>query len=167
MTATIVESVKANTNPLCQTDICSDSGCCMSIQGVPEPYVLLNLEHDAAPRHRDHSRHRNHPHCDYLLIAGDDDNGGPWVAPIELTTGNKNGDILLRQLRAGADIADQLLPPDVIFRFRPIFAHDGRLHRYVIDEVIYRESNYIQLRGESEPIELTRCREALADALME
>lgn len=167
MTATIVEAVKANTNQNCHTDLCSDSGCCMSMQGIPKPYVLLNLEHDDAPRHRDHSRHHNHPHCDYLLIAGADGDGGPWVAPIELTTGNKDGEILLRQLRAGADIADQLLPPDATFRFKPIFAHDGRLHRYVIDEVIYRESNYILFRGESEPIELTRCREALADALVE
>lgn len=166
MTATIVEYVKMNTNLPCQTDTCSDSGCCMSMQGVPEPYVLISLEHDDAPRHRDHSRHRNHPHCDYLLIAGDDENGGPWVAPIELTTGNKDSDTLLRQLRAGADIADQLLPPDITFRFKPIFAHDGRLHRYVF-EVISRESNYIQLRGESEQIELTRCREVLAGALVE
>ena len=167
MTATIVEAVKANTNPHCQTDICSDSGCCMSIHGIPEPYVLINLEHDAAPRHREHSRHRNHPHCDYLLIAGGDDNGGPWVAPIELTTGNKDGDVLLRQLRAGADIADQILPRDIAFRFKPVFAHDGRLHRYVINEVVTKESNYIEFRGEAEPIELTRCREALANALIE
>ena len=139
----------------------------MSLYGIPEPYVLINLEHDAAPRHRDHSRRYNHPHCDFLLVAGDDENGGPWVAPIELTTGNKDGDLLLRQLRAGAEIADDLLPPDVSFRFRPILAHDGRLHGYVITEVIRRQSSYVHLRGESEPIELTRCRETLAAVLVE
>lgn len=147
MTATIVEAVRARTDPLCQTSVCCDSGCCMSMQGVPEPYVLINLEHETAPRHPGHSRHRNHPHCDFLLVAGnDDENGGPWVAPIELTTGNKDGDILLRQLRAGADIADEILPPNIAFRFKPVFAHDGRLHRYVINEVITKESNYIECR---------------------
>ena len=167
MPATIVETVKAKTNSLCQTDCCCDSGCCMSLEGIPEPYVLINLEHNVAPRHRNHSRHYNHPHCDFLLVAGADENGGPWVAPIELTTGNKDGKLLLRQLRAGADIADDLLPPNVSFRFRPILAHDGRLHQYVITNVIYLQSSYIQLRYESEPIELTRCRGTLADALVE
>ncbi len=167
MPATIVEAVKAKTKSLCQADCCCDSGCCMSLEGIPEPYVLINLENDAAPRHRDHSRHYNHPHCDFLLVAGDDENGGPWVAPIELTTGNKDGDMLLRQLRAGADIADDLLPPDVSFRFRPILAHDGRLHDYVITEVLRQQSSNIQLRDEFEAIELTRCRETLAGALVE
>ena len=167
MSATVVEAVRAKTESVCQTDYCNDSGCCMSLQGIPEPYVLINLEHVAAPRHRNDTRHYNHPHCDFLLFAGGDENGGPWVAPIELTTGNKDGDLLLRQLRAGGDIADDLLPPDVSFRFRPILAHDGRLHQYVITEVLRRQSSYIQLRDESEPIELTRCRDSLADALVE
>ena len=167
MSATIVEAVKEKTALLCQTDCCYDSGCCMSLQGIPEPYVLINLENDSAPRHRNHSRHNKHPHCDFLLVAGNDDNGGPWVAPIELTTGNKDGKLLLRQLRAGADIADDLLPPNASFRFRPILAHDGRMHQYVITNVIYLQSNYIQLRDASEPIELTRCRGTLADALDE
>ena len=167
MPTMIVEAVKAKTKALCQTDSCHDSGCCMSLQDIPEPYVLINLEHDAAPRHRSHSRHSTHPHCDFLLVAGEDDNGGPWVSPIELTTGNKDGELLLRQLRAGADIADDLLPHGVSFRFRPIFAHDGRLHQHVITNVIYLQSSYIQLRDTSEHIELTRCRETLANALVE
>ena len=167
MPSTIVKTIKSKTNSLCQTDRCYDSGCCMSLQGIPEPYILINLEHEAAPRHRNHSRRRNHPHCDFLLVAGDDENGGPWVAPIELTTGNKNGELLLRQLRGGADIADDLLPSGVPFRFRPIFAHDGRLNQYVITEVVYLQSSYIQLRDESEPIELTRCHSTLGDALVE
>lgn len=137
----------------------------MSLEGIPEPYVLIDLEHDSAPRHREHSRAQNHPHCDFLLVAGDDDNGGPWVVPIELTTGNKDGDLLLRQLQAGADIADDLLPPDVSFRFRPIFGHDGRMNRYVITEVLYQQN--IQLRHESDYVELIRCGDQLADALVE
>ena len=165
MPATIVAAVKAKTEKLCQTDCCCDSGCGMSLEGIPEPYVLINLEHDSAPRHPAHSRHRNHPHCDFLLVAGDDDNGGPWVAPIELTTGNKNGDMLLKQLRAGADIAHDLLPPDVPFRFRPILGHTGRLDRYVFTEVIYKQN--IQLRHESDSIESIRCGDPLADALVE
>ena len=167
MPTTIVDAVKAKTKALCQTDYCHDSGCCLSLEGIPEPYVLINLEHDDAPRHRDHSIHHNHSHCDFLLVAGEDENGGPWVAPIELTTGNKDGELILKQLRAGADIADDLLPHDVSFRFRPILAHDGRLHEYVITGVIYLRSSYISLRSDSEPIELTRCRGTLADALVE
>ena len=47
MPATIVEAIKAKTDPLCQTDCCCDSGCHVSLNGVPEPFVLINLEHDA------------------------------------------------------------------------------------------------------------------------
>ena len=167
MSATIVEAVIAKTESLCQTNCCEDSGCCMSLQDIPEPYVLIYLEHDSAPRHRNHTRHRNHPHCDFLLVAGEDENRGPWVAPVELTTGNKDGDLMLRQLRAGADILDDLLPPDIHFRFRPILAHDGRLHQYVITDVIHQRSSFVEFRNESHPIELTRCGETLADSLVE
>lgn len=167
MGASIVEAVKAKTESVCQTDHCCDSGCCMSLQDVPEPYVLINLEHEAAPRHRDHSRRQSHPHCDFLLVAGDDENGGPWVAPIELTTGNKDIDLLLRQLQAGADIAHDLLPADVAFRLRPICAHDGRLHQYVISNVLPKSSSRIHLRHELELVELARCRGTIADALIE
>ena len=167
MPADIVEAVRAKTDSRCQSGCCCDSGCGVSLEGIPEPFVLINLEHPDAPRHRDHSPRHNHPHCDFLVIAGGDKDGGPWVAPIELTTGNKDGDLLLRQLRAGADIADDLLPPGVAFRFRPILAHDGRLHDYVITEVIRRESSLIKLRAEVESIELMRCRESLVDFLIE
>ena len=166
MPASIVEYVKAKTNSLCQTDYCHDSGCCLLLDGIPGPYVLISLEHDDAPRHRNHSPHHNHPHCDFLLVAGADENSGPWVAPIELTTGNKDYELLLRQLQAGAEIADELLPPGISFNFRPIFAHDGRLNP-IVTVVLRQQSSSIQLRGESQLIELTRCREALADALVE
>ncbi len=167
MATTIVDSVRARTSPLCQTDCCCDSGCCSSVQGLPEPYVLINLEHDDAPKHREHSRQHFHPHCDYLLIAGDDEDGGPWVAPIEMTTGNKDYETLLRQLRAGADIADDLLPAGVSFKFRPIFVHDGRVHPYVINVLLRQQGNSIQFRNETQLIELSRCRGQIAEALAE
>lgn len=166
MPATVVEAVKAAVNPLCITNSCCDSGCCVLLQGIPEPFVLVSLEHAAAPRHPNHSRHRNHPHCDFLLIAGEDDNGGPWVAPIELTTGNKSVELIVKQLRAGAEIVDRLLPSGVSFEFRPILAHDGRLNPIVFTEL--REmSNSVSLRSETELVELIRCRDLLADALVE
>ena len=43
MPASTVETVKATTNSLCQTDYCSDSGCCMSTSGHPRAICVDKL----------------------------------------------------------------------------------------------------------------------------
>ncbi len=114
MPAAIVAAVVAATNPSCHATRCRNRGCSLSLSGAPQPSLLIDMEQDAAPVTS------GQPHCDYLFVGGNDESGGPWVAPIELTTGRKRASEFLAQLCAGAAVADKLLPPAIRFRFRPV-----------------------------------------------
>ena len=103
MPATIVDAVKRNTKSGCHATSCSDRGCSLDMVGAPLPNVLIDLESEDSPT--DESL----PHCDYLFVGGKDEDGGPWLAPVEL--GNKKPSVLLPQLQGGADIAEKLTPP--------------------------------------------------------
>ena len=159
--ASVVEAVRTRTDPRCQATRCSDSGCTLLLEGTPQPSVLIHLEHDAAAQIvRDRQR------CDYLFIGGNDANSGSWVVPVELTTGRKRASEFLAQLRGGAVIANELVPPGATVRFYPVAAHDRGLHR---DEItnLRRPSSRINFRGQSVATQLVRCGSRLADVLQD
>ena len=158
MPAIAVDAVIAQTNPQSHTNTCSDSGCSLSLSGVPTPNVLISMEHPASPVPR------GQPHCDYLFVGGDDGNSGPWVAPIELTTGRKRASELLAQIRGVTSIADRLLPQGISYRFNPIAAYRRALKP---DEIanLRRRNNSINFRGQRQIILLVPCGTRLIDAL--
>lgn len=157
--ATAVEAVITHTNPQSHANTCSDSGCSLSLSGVPTPNVLISMEHPASPVPF------GQPHCDYLFVGGDDyASGGPWVAPIELTTGKKKAGELLAQIRGVTQVANSLLPREVTYRFIPIGAHRGGLHRDDIAD-LRKPANRISFRGRLRNVQLVRCGDRLATAL--
>ncbi len=158
MPATVVETVRQKTNPQCYAKTCSDSGCSLSLKNIPKPNVLISLEHKAAPVGA------NQAHCDYLFVGGNDENGGPWVAPVELTKSAARVSKFLPQLRAGAAIAEKLLPQGARVRFRPIAAYGGELRRIERDNFL-KSANRVRFRGKPELIRLVRCGSPLANAL--
>ena len=160
MPATAVKAVRTQTNPLCHTVNCQDSGCALVMAGAPEPYVLISLEHSDAPVPA------GQQHCDYLFVGGDDEGGGPWVAPVELTTGRKRASEFLAQLRGGAAVAGRLLPPGTPSRFNPVAAYHRALHRDDIAN-LRKPANRVEFRGQRRQIQLVRCGTRLADALVE
>ena len=157
MPATVVETVRRKTDPQCHATTCRDGNCSLSLRGVPEPNVLISLEHETAPVAA------SEPRSDYLFL-GSDKNSGLWVAPIELTESKADFSKFAPQLRAGAAIADKLLPKNVPeVKFRPIAVHGG-IHRNEVNK--FRQSrNKISFRGKSVSIELTRCGSPLTNAL--
>ncbi len=160
MPATIVDAVRAGTDALCHDTRCRDGGCSLSLDQLPQPNVLINLEREASPASA------NKPHCDFLFVGGEDENGGPWVAPIELTTTEKRASEFVRQLSSGAVIAARLLPRGVPTRFNPIAVHDGL--RSIESRNLKKEINKIRFRGgKAVGIRLVRCGSRLADALQE
>ena len=156
MPTTVVETVRRKTDAQCHATRCRDGGCSLSLKDVPEPNVLISLEHLASPVNI------NQAHCDYLFVGGKDDNDGPWVAPIELTASKKGASEFQRQLQGGANIADNLLPQKIRVRFRPIAVHDGGLHRAEVGKL---RKNKVRFRGKPELIHLMRCRSPLTQAL--
>ena len=120
--------------------------------------MLISLEHEAAPVKAKQA------HCDYLFVGGNDEKGGPWVAPVELTASTARVSKFLPQLRAGAGIADKLLPQNVQVRFRPVAAYGGELRRTERDGFLKRV-NHVVFRRKPVPVKLVRCGSPLTKAL--
>lgn len=158
MSASIVRTVREETDSRCHTNTCREGRCALRLDGMPEPSVLISLEHEAAPVEADQ------PRCDYLFVGGNDRDAGTWVAPIELTARKAGFSKFRRQLIAGAAIADRLLPRHIkAIKFRPVAVHAG-IHRNEVNK--FRNSrNKIRFRDESVPIELTRCGSPLTKSL--
>lgn len=159
MPATAVEAVREQTNRLCHATNCRDSGCSLDLTGAPAPYALISLEHPTAPVLA------GQQHCDYLFVGGDDENGGPWVVPVELTTGRKRASEFLAQLNGGATVADRLLPAGIPHRFNPVAAYRRALHRDDISD-LRKPANRVNFRGQRRQVQLVECSTRLADALV-
>ena len=157
MTTTAVEAIAKNTDPACHARRCRNSGCSLSLSGLPQTRILIDLEHNASPVAR------NEPHCDFLLVANND-GIAEWVAPIELTTGRADAAKFIRQLTAGAAIADTLLPSDVPLSFRPVAAYGGQMRRSERVNLL-NPANKITFRGQRESIRVVRCESPLLMAL--
>ena len=110
MPATVVEAVRAQTNPLCHATSCRDSGCSLDLTGAPAPYALIHINDPAfLVRGGQWRLPDDQRRCDYLFVGGEDTNGGPWVVPVELTTGRKEVNDFLAQIGGGILVADELL----------------------------------------------------------
>lgn len=155
---TAVETVRTKTNAQCHATTCRDGSCSLSLEDVPKPSILINLEHEAAPVTRKQAR------CDYLFVGGSDDEKGQWVAPVELTASAARVSKFLPQLRAGAEIANKLLPQNVQVRFRPVAVYGGELKRIERDDFLKR-ANHVVFRRKPVPIKLVRCDSPLTKAL--
>ena len=154
---TAVRAVRENTDSQCHTTSCSDGGCSLSLKDAPEPNVLLSLEHAAAPIDADARR------CDFLFVGGDEQSD-EWVVPVELTAGAARVSKFLPQLRAGAEIASNLLPRNLQVRFRPVAAYGGELRRSERDNFL-KPANFVVFRNRPTPVKLVRCGSPLTKAL--
>ena len=135
----------------CITTQCDRDGCSLNLDGAPEPYILVDMDHPAGPAHQNKTR------CDYIFIGGNN-----WVAPVELTRGKADADKFSRQLRAGANIADQIIPFNEQIRFRPIAVYGREPHRA---EITRLRKVSISFRKDRELVTIVRCDSLLVDAL--
>ena len=160
MPAAAVEAVRAHTDPQCHATNCSDSGCSLLMLGAPGPNILINMEHCKSPVPS------GQPHCDYLFVGGDDADLGPWVVPVELTTGKKRASELLAQIRGVTSIANSLLPQGISYRFNPVAAYRRALHRDDIAD-LRKPASRVNFRGQLRTVRLVGCGTPLPDALVE
>lgn len=159
---TIVDDFRAATDDLDHAASCSDSRCSLPLAGAPEPYVLLRVDSANNPPPEVSGQQR----CDYLFIGGDDAGDGPWIAPVELTTGrSKSGRDILAQLSGGLAVAHARLRQGINFRLRPVVAHgSGGLGRIATDYLRNR-SNKVNFRGTRESVSIVPCGAPLSTAL--
>lgn len=158
MSVSVVRTIRKRTDMRCHTTTCRDGSCSLSLEDVSEPWVLVSLEHKAAPVKADQA------HCDYLFVGGSNANRAPWVAPIELTASAARVSKFLPQLSEGAKIADKLLPQNVQVRFRPVAAYGGELIRAERTRFL-KPANHVAFRKKKVPIKLVRCGSPLTKAL--
>ena len=156
MTTTVVDTLKTNIAQQFQATSCYDHGCSLSLDGAPDPNLLIKAE-DMIPESQGQLR------CDFLFVGGDDQRSdGLWVVPVELSSGRKRAFRFLGQLRAGTELADRLLPADIPVNFCPVAVHGKDLHRRDYDIL---RSRKIRFRDEEFGVSIVWCETMLLDAL--
>ena len=130
---------KININCLAKGKLNKD-GCKVVMTDMPASRVVVDFDKPGSPLATDTTR------CDYLLVAEDKQHACRWVAVLELKRGQLRADQVVRQLRAGASAAANLVPPGEAFRFRPVAAC-GSFPKYERQRLKDR-SNIIVLHGE-------------------
>lgn len=162
MPTAVIDDFAASTADLTHAASCSDGGCTLSLSGAPQPYVLIQVDdpHNPPPEVGGGSR------CDYLFVGGNSGDG-PWIVPIELTTGrSKSGPQIAAQLNGGLAVADARLRNGIKFRLFPVLAHSKGIARPVTD-YLRKRANRIAFRGALMDVQLISCGSDLGSVLQD
>jgi hypothetical protein len=116
----------------------------------------LDLDHPDAPARPGGGR------CDFLLVAENHKNSN-WVAPIECKKGALNASKVVRQLRDGAAVAEDVVPSERDFEFRPIAAVGSVPKSERLE--LRKPGNLIECRGKREGVRLIKCGDQLVTGL--
>ena len=129
-------------------------GCKVKMTGASSPRLVVDL--DALPLPADA------PRCDYLLVSEGNSVHG-WVLVLELKCGELKADTVIKQLQAGACVAEKLVPPKEAksLQFRPIVVFDN-CHKYQRDQLMRRK---IKFHGYRESVGTMKCGGALRAVL--
>lgn len=103
---------------------------------VPDDHVLIDV--DKAGLSGDQRK------CDYIFVGCNEDT---WVVAMELKRGNPRASTVVRQLRAGAEYVDSIIPKDAGIRFLPVVV-TGRIKQEELSK-LRREENMVCFRGDS------------------
>ncbi len=131
-------------------------GCKVVITNAPTPRLIVDFDRPGSPLSADATR------CDYLLVAEDEHARG-WVAVLELKRGSLHADQVVRQLQAGAIVAEKIVPAGEAFKFRPLAA-SGSTPKHERTK-LREKSKMIALHGIKEPVRLMSCGAPLVQAL--
>lgn len=131
-------------------------GCSVSLQGTPQPHVVADFDKPGSPFGENETR------CDYLFVA-DGTEGICWSAPLELKKGSLQAGEVVRQLRAGAEVAERFVSSTKPVRFRPTAAF-GNISKAARDR-LKDKSSKVSFHGHAESIRLIKCGDSLMKAL--
>ena len=151
----VVDRVSRTVSPNCCVTRCRKEGCSLSLSNAPSPHVLIDMDHPDAPVGLNETR------CDYIFIGG---NSETWLVPIELKRGKPNASQIVRQLQAGANVANRIIPNQAQIRFKPVAVYGGELRRIERDTML-KNANRIRFRKQCQLVKLVRCRTTLYNAL--
>ena len=128
--------------------------CTVSLQGAPTPSITIDMDNKKAPVGQSETR------CDYIFIGG---SVNVFLVPLELMEGKPDTTKIVRQLQAGANIADdRIIPERAQVQFRPIAFCGGKFSKVETRRLSQRK---ILFRGKRFDIKLARCGSPLINAL--
>lgn len=154
----LLDEVRENISQECLSNRCRKDDCSISLRNAPNPRIIIDFDKPNPLLGEHDSR------CDYLFIAEEENDESVWVAPLELKSGRVDASQVIRQLRAGARAAEDVVPQNELVRFRPVTAHGGGIH--TAERIKLRHTaNRIRFRGQREYVRLMSCSSPLIQAL--
>ena len=151
---TMMESVRGKLDARCLRKQCRAGKCSISLKGVSRQFVLIHMDSPGSPPSQHETR------CDYLFLGYlDDTDGSPRTVPIELKSGGVSASAVAKQLQAGADVADQIIPHNSNTNFTPVVA-SGKLSK-IEQRRLRNTSNKVRFRGRSVIVQRIRCGDSL------
>lgn len=146
---------QAATDKGCLVRLCSEAGCRVSLEGLPNPHVVMSMERPGAPIDQ------REPHCDYL-VAYRDQTAQDGLVALELKKTIKDVGELVDQLQGGASVAELLLSGVPNIKFVPVVAGKAHPHEY---RVLRKKSVNVKFRGKEWLVQRIRCGDTLMQAL--
>jgi hypothetical protein len=129
-------------------------GCSVSLKNAPAPWVAVDMDKPQAPVGDNETK------CDYIFIGGCDD---VYLVPLELKRGKLDASTIVKQLRAGANIAgDRIIPMRAQVQFLPVAVCGGKIHRAEIRRLL---QSRIRFRSQNSTVRLLKCNDQLIKAL--
>jgi len=114
----LVEIVRSKIKGQCVAKRCKKDGCSVSLKCAPKQHLIIDFDKLGSPLGQADKR------CDYLFVANESASRS-WLVPLELKKSRADAKEVVKQLKAGADIAKKLVPSNIEINFRPIVAHRG------------------------------------------
>lgn len=132
-------------------------GCSVKLKNAPAPSIAIDMDKRQAPVGHEETK------CDFIFIGGANN---VFVVPLELTKQDLKTRKIVRQLRAGADIAAGIIPSSEFVQFQPVGVCGGKIRR-AERNLLLKSSSKICFRGKWFNIRLLKCGQPLVDALLQ
>lgn len=115
----VLDQIRAHIGDNSLADSCRRNGCRVSMQDVPSPRVLVDVD-AAFPAHEMEGKR-----CDYVLFFTGAEKDTLFAVPMELKSGGVDASEVSAQLKGGADFAHRFAPKAVC---HPILFYGKKLH---------------------------------------
>ena len=156
----LADHLKNRIPKMCHVNRCAKRGSDLSMRDLHPKKAIINMDC------RELRIPSDHPRCDYIFAGATAKSSGKnFLALIEMKRGNANAGELCKQLKAGAEFAqEQLTLEDMDFQFLAVAVYGGKVHKDEINRLRKKQCR-IPFRGARHEIKLVRSGSPLATAL--
>ena len=134
----------------------SKEGCSVSLQDAPTPCIMIDIDKAQALVKGHETK------CDFIFIGG---SNNVLLAPLELTKKELKASKVVKQLQAGANLADaHIIPAGEQVKFQPVAYCGGKIHRAEKRRLLQSK---IRFKNQSSNVQLLKCGQPLIEALSE